>query len=591
MDWSLRIIFLLLLSSSLVAINKFPDSTVFSKEIWLYLATAVSLFVSSLVLLHSKNRFIIHFLDYFVLGFLIIIPVTNLFLFSDYKSTAIIQQVCIGLCYLSLRIISCRMHYIKIVNLFIQSLLVIFILNIAVGLHQYFGFSLSYYPELGPTGLFFNPGPYAIYLAVLTPWIIVYIIKSLACKKYPWSIFVMILLGLGLFLIVISMARSAWIGLFCGITLPLILFFGNRNLRVISKKIILFASGCIFFYFLLYHVKVDSSNGRILIWSVSSTMIKDHWAKGLGLGRFSQEYMHCQKKYFDTQLEDVEKFKRLSGDVRFAFNDFLQIFIEGGIFTVAIFIFIVISIMLLLIVQILKNRKNKFNKTRLIAVSGIIGSIVVVLTAGLTAYPLQMLPISIFLWVQIFLGVSMLSNRSYSSIKNNKQPKYLIALSWLLASSVLYYGTKKTIAYLHLKKAPNIEYSSIIRYNDILHDNPQFYYKVSKILEDNMDERLALSFLQKAVSYNPCPDYYYRLGRYYEKANDIDKAFDAYDFIDRAIPNLMTPKYLKALLFYKANDTLKFNHYARSVLDFNPKIYNYKVFEMKKDIRSKLKSY
>ncbi|MBL1407348.1 O-antigen ligase family protein [Sphingobacterium faecale] len=106
------------------------------------------------------------------------------------------------------------------------------------------------------------------------------------------------------------------------------------------------------YIFLLYYVKIDSSNGRILIWNVSSTIMKDHWMTGIGLGRFSQEHMHYQKEYLGTKVEDGEKFNRLAGDVRFAFNDFLQIFIEGGILILTMFVFIVLSIILLLIVHI-----------------------------------------------------------------------------------------------------------------------------------------------------------------------------------------------------------------------------------------------
>lgn len=88
---------------------------------------------------------------------------------------------------------------------------------------------MSYYPELGSTGLFFNPGPHAIYLAISTPWVVVYTIKKFAVKQYVQGLFGVILLGLGTFLIAILMSRSAWIGLFNRITLPLIVFFGNTK--------------------------------------------------------------------------------------------------------------------------------------------------------------------------------------------------------------------------------------------------------------------------------------------------------------------------------------------------------------------------
>lgn len=107
---------------------------------------------------------------------------------------------------------------------------------------------MSYYPELGSTGLFFNPGPHAIYLAISIPWVVVYTIKKFAGKRYVQGLLGVVLLGVGTFLIAVLMSRSAWIGLFCGITLPLIVFFGNTNRIGVLKKITLFTLGCTFFY-------------------------------------------------------------------------------------------------------------------------------------------------------------------------------------------------------------------------------------------------------------------------------------------------------------------------------------------------------
>ncbi len=589
MYWLIRFVFFMLLSNSIVTSDIFPNNLFHAKEVWLYLSTVLSVLIASLVVLFRNVRFAPHFLDGLVVTFLLIIPIIHVFIHHDNNVTVIVQQMCIALCYISLRIISSLFHYIVILNLFVQSVLIIFILNVLVGISQYLGFSLSYYPELGPTGIFFNTGPYAIYLSALIPWVLIYILNNTLHKMYISSILGLIASGFAIFLIIISLSRSAWIGLFCGITLPLILFYGKKGEYNVVKRLVIFIMGAALFYLVLYGVKIDSSNGRILIWKVSSVMIREHWQIGIGIGKFSHQYIHYQKKFFEQNADDIEQYKRLAGDVRFAFNDCLQILIEGGILTALLFVFIITSLVFLLFSQFFKKSNDRVSKTFMMSSGVIIGSISVILTAGLTAYPLQVLPISLLFWIQVSLGITMLSIRKSKINKCNKSRINLVVLLTMLNIVVLYYGVQKAKAYIILNKSSKVD-DTIVQYDYILYDYPNFLFRVATMFEDKNNVQMALKYMNKAVLYNPSPSYYYKLGRLYENINDIQKALSHYVFVEKAIPNLLKPKYLKSCLYYNRGDTVNFMIHVQEALNFAPKIYTLEVVEMRKDLKSKLKS-
>jgi O-antigen ligase len=53
----------------------------------------------------------------------------------------------------------------------------------------------------------------------------------------------------------------------------------------------------------LFYQKKDSTNGRLLIWKVSSEMIKDKPVLGHGINTFQAKYMDYQSQYFENNRD------------------------------------------------------------------------------------------------------------------------------------------------------------------------------------------------------------------------------------------------------------------------------------------------
>ena len=99
-----------------------------------------------------------------------------------------------------------------------------------------------------------------------------------------------------------------------------------RYLKLLSILILgLLVSGAS----ILYYQKKDSANGRLLIWKVSSKMIKDKPILGHGLGGFQAKYMDYQAEYFRTN--QGSSFKMLADNVKHPFNEFIKVAVEFGI--------------------------------------------------------------------------------------------------------------------------------------------------------------------------------------------------------------------------------------------------------------------
>ena len=79
----------------------------------------------------------------------------------------------------------------------------------------------------------------------------------------------------------------------------------------------------------LYHYKKDSADGRLLIWTVTSNIIKDNPLLGVGQDRFKAHYMDYQADYFRNN--PGSKYEQVADDNQYAFNEALLAWSENGL--------------------------------------------------------------------------------------------------------------------------------------------------------------------------------------------------------------------------------------------------------------------
>ena len=180
------------------------------------------------------------------------------------------------------------------------------------GMEQIYGFVTSNHSLFTLTGSFYNPGPYSGYLAMVFP---ICLNEWLSLRKNQRHTLLeqgKYYLVLGVLLLILcvlpaGMSRSAWIA----IIISSIWLYGihsswGTHLKAIVKKnkkrlfsiiifggIILIMSG-----YVLFHLKADSANGRLLIWKVNVMAISEKPLLGYGVGNFASAYGMAQENYF-----------------------------------------------------------------------------------------------------------------------------------------------------------------------------------------------------------------------------------------------------------------------------------------------------
>lgn len=212
----------------------------------------------------------------------------------------------------------------------------------AWGLHQLYGFSASGHSRYALTGSFFNPGPYAGYLAMVLP---------LCLHRYMWlgdwrrinaglKLEKMITGVAGTLILCVlpaTMSRSAWVAALVGCGWVMYMHRDRRKWSILWRRykkryvwygmalLCLLVMGGVGAFFL----KPDSALGRLFLWKITCKAIALH---PLGCDKgFAFAYGEAQEAYF-AQGNYAGWEERVAGSPEYAFNEYLELILVEGPF-------------------------------------------------------------------------------------------------------------------------------------------------------------------------------------------------------------------------------------------------------------------
>ena len=266
------------------------------------------------------------------------------------------------------------------------------------GLRQLYGFSASGHFRYALTGSFFNPGPYAGYLAMVLPLCLHHFVRF---RDWKWLITSLkieraaagVVGVLILCVLPATMSRSAWVAALIGCGWVMYMHRDSRKWKLLwrryKKRYVSWGIG-IFLVLIVggagaFFLKPDSALGRLFLWKITCQAIANHpWGCDKG---FAFAYGEAQEAYF-AKGDYAEWEERVAGSPEYAFNEYLELTLTQGP---------AICIMLIVITFACLWAGTQFRRY------GVCGAIVTLLVFSFSSYPMH-LPAFIVAYVCLLLA-------------------------------------------------------------------------------------------------------------------------------------------------------------------------------------------
>jgi O-antigen ligase len=502
---------------------------------------------------------------------------------------------------------------------------------------QLWGVYPSHHGIFKLTGGFFNPGPYAGYLAALFPlalwiWLALAtkgqncksaISETLPChrgikasisqvKTYIADKGLAITAAAALLCMALvlpaSQSRAAWVAIavsaawllwqagtaqrwWSGFRLPARIKTALPALAVI----ILFCGMAG-----LYLLKKDSANGRLFIYHNTLAMIADKPLTGHGSGGFAANYMHCQAAFFAQNPEAPQAWQ--AGDNHYAFNEYLRHAAEYGLAG--------LGLMLVLLVVAFTAKPAKNMESNRAEGSPLIlparAALLSVAVFALTSYPSDILPITIVaVWALATIA------RETSAVKQTKRgiktrlnlalfPKAaaLVLAGFLLATMPGYINPQTTAlktwdrAFMLYGMGSYIQ--SIEAYAKIwteLQNNGAYLTNYGKALSMAGQHPDAIEILLRAAQTQPSTVVYTALGDSHKALGQTNEAEAAYLYAWHMAPARFYPQYLLALLYDETGQHSNAIATARYLLQKEVKVPSKAIDEIHEAMRAILEKH
>jgi len=495
------------------------------------------------------------------------------------------------------------------------------------GLLQLYDFLPSFNSNFKITGTFFNPAPYAMYLAVIFPLALGQIMKNEKLRlnkvvrtghgifsyiQYFWQFFILhssFLIYYLSFATVIAillvlpatMIRAAWLGALAGALI--VLQFKYHYIQQVSqflntrfKKTVAMAVAAVIIASLgtgIFFLKKDSANGKLFIWEVTLGKIVEKPLFGYGVGRFEAEYNNWQAEYFQNHPEEMVGPKGwVAGNTKYCFNEFLEMASEIG--GTGLLLFVCLLVLALGGVPKLKLRKLENEGIRKVEDPLILNSFIAsFLFIFFFSFPFYNLPLLL-----AFFGILAVISSNKQAIAVSERTTFISRYS--LATSLLFLVIWFAFE-LHQNQAVNeIWQKASNLYSANAYDiaekeyekaytsckyNNEFLQQYGKCLAMNKNFTKAQITLSEANKFGGDYMLFANLGDVYKELKQYPQAEIAYKYAACMIPHKLYPHYLLAKLYLQSGNKAKAVKKAKEILAMNVKVENGAVSEIEKEMK------
>ncbi|HHU06763.1 MAG TPA: polymerase, partial [Clostridiaceae bacterium] len=310
--------------------------------------------------------------------------------------------------------------------------------------------------------------------------------------------------------------------------------------------------------------------------------IQESPVKGTGLGGFPAAYAKAQMEYFKNgKTNETEKL--VAGSPEYAFNEYLQIFLEQGLFGFILF--------LLLSFLIIKGgtRDNQI---------GAAGSFIGLSVFALASYPYHLWQFPV-VWVLLGTVCTTGNNRETCSKKQTGRGRIIFSILLVVVlgfastvcisrQKVIYNAKKewKRLQPFYTVKAYDKVVESYDSLYTVLNFDQKFVFEYGMILNATNMRVKANCVFSRGVEISCDPMFYNVKGRNYHEMKEYKKAEECYTHSIELLPERIYPYYLLTRLYadpanYQPDKMWKA---AQAVLEKEPKVHSVAIHEMRDEV-------
>lgn len=437
------------------------------------------------------------------------------------------------------------------------------------GFMQLAGREASRHHLFDVTGTFFNPGPYAIFVAVVLAVSVAWWYRhgEAFAGRGRWSrVGAWSVAAVAVFcfpVLVATWSRTAWVAV--AVAAACLLWKAHRRMVLWGMGVAVCAGVAAYF------LKQGSADGRLLMTMVAGRAWAGEWLCGHGLGGYAQAYGAAQEAFFAAR--PGSPLSVVAGSPEYAFNGVLGVGVEQGVLGA------VPALVLGLWSLAVLCRRGEVSAYGWL----------VLLVSSLFSYPFALWPFLSLAVAWVALAVSLEAGTAEVRWWKRTAVWPVVAAGgwcvWNLSDDT----ARRVEAYEEFRRVRGIQDVAFLedyrkKYED-LKAYPDFLFTFGTALREAGRYNESNAMLRQGTRVSCDPVFYTLMGNNYRDLGAVAEAESAYRKAFGMLPGRMYPLYRLMKLYEAEGQMRKVEEMARQIIAFRPKVDSPAVREMKSEAK------
>ena len=437
------------------------------------------------------------------------------------------------------------------------------------GFMQLAGREASRHHLFDVTGTFFNPGPYAIFVAVVLAVSVAWWYRhgEAFAGRGRWSrVGAWSVAAVAVFcfpVLVATWSRTAWVAV--AVAAACLLWKAHRRMVLWGMGVAVCAGVAAYF------LKQGSADGRLLMTMVAGRAWAGEWLCGHGLGGYAQAYGAAQEAFFAAR--PGSPLSVVAGSPEYAFNGVLGVGVEQGVLGA------VPALVLGLWSLAVLCRRGEVSAYGWL----------VLLVSALFSYPFALWPFLSLAVAWVALAVSLEAGTAEVRWWKRTAVWPVVAAGgwcvWNLSDDT----ARRVEAYEEFRRVRGVQDVAFLedyrkKYED-LKAYPDFLFTFGTALREAGRYNESNAMLRQGTRVSCDPVFYTLMGNNYRDLGAVAEAESAYRKAFGMLPGRMYPLYRLMKLYEAEGQMRKAEEMARQIIAFRPKVDSPAVREMKSEAK------